>query len=141
MKKCLLFLLLLTTSGLVRTMAQVPAEEQQGDPSVMRPRIERLKITYIGQRLNLTPEESKHFWPVYFQYENELRGAQANLGLDQIAKEEAILNIRKRYLNQFTNLIGRNRATYVFQLEHDFTQMLIKRLNKANPRMGMRRGF
>ena len=141
MKKCLLFLLLLTTAGLTRMMAQVPAEEQQGDPAVMRPRLEKLKITYIGQHLNLSSQESQQFWPAYFQYENELRGAQNNAALDQIAKEEAILNVRKRYQEQFTRVIGRNRATYVFQLEHDFTQMLIRRLNKNNARMGMRRGY
>lgn len=140
MKKCLLFLLLLTTSGLVRTLAQAPAEEQQGDPAVMKPRLEKLKITYIGQHLNLTPQESREFWPVYFQYENELRSVRTNVTLDQIAKEESILNVHKRYQNQFTTLIGRNRANYVFQLEHDFNVMLINRL-RPNPHMGMRRGF
>lgn len=139
MKKCLLFLLLLTTSGLARTMAQAPTEEQQVDP-VAKTRLEKLKITYIGQHLNLNPQESKEFWPVYFQYENELRSTRNNGSLDQLAKEEAIVNVKRRYQNQFTGLIGRNRANYVFQLEHDFNQLLFNRI-RPNPHMGMRRGF
>ena len=34
-------------------------------------KIESLKIAYITKRLQLTPEESQKFWPVYNQYEAE----------------------------------------------------------------------
>ena len=145
MKKCLLSLLLLTVTRLVPLMAQVPPQEEP-DPATRQARvqkIEALKITFISQRLNLSKGESEQFWPLYFQYEKELHGANANNYHDEIIRDEAVLNVRKKYQEQFSAIIGRNRSNYVFQSERDFNQMLLKRLNQPRPgaRMGLRRGF
>ena len=145
MKKCLLSLLLLTAARLVPLMAQVPPQEEP-NPAVNQAklqRVEALKIGFISQRLNLSKGESERFWPLYFQYEKDLHGAFSNPGMDAIARDEAVLNIRKNYQDQFTHILGRNRSNYFFQSERDFNQMLLKRLNRPGPgaRMGMRRGF
>jgi hypothetical protein len=126
-------------------MAQVPPQEEP-DPATRQARVQRieaLKITFISQRLNLNKSESDQFWPIYFQYEKELHGANTNFSNDEITREQAVLNVRKKYQEQFSSVIGRNRSNYVFQSERDFNQMLLKRLNQPRPgvRMGLRRGF
>lgn len=144
MKKCLL-IVCLSALRVIPSLAQVPAQKEP-DPADKQARIQQLqnlKIAYINQQLNLSPEEAKQFWPLYFQYEKDVRGVNTNLALDEIAREEAIVNVRKRYHEQFTQVLGRNRSTYFFQSEHNFNQMLLRRLNHTPPgaHMGMRKGF
>ena len=123
-------------------LAQVPPPQE--DPAVTQAKLERvkaLKMAYINQQLNISKEEEARFWPLYFQYEKEVFGSNHNPALDEITREETILNIRKHYQDQFSMVVGRNRAIYFFQVERDFNQMLIKRL-RPGPRMGpLRRGY
>lgn len=146
MKKCLL-ILCLSALWAIPALAQVPAQqEEKPDPAAKQAKmqqIENLKIAYISQQLNLSPDEAKQFWPIYFQYEKEVKGVNSTAALDEISREEAILNIRKRYHEQFTQVLGRNRSTYFFQSERNFNQMLMKRLYHTPPpgaHAGMRKG-
>jgi hypothetical protein len=59
MKKYLLVLLL--TLG---SLSQIKA--QNGE------KIQTLKIAFITQKLQLTPDEAEKFWPIYNQYDNEM---------------------------------------------------------------------
>jgi hypothetical protein len=43
---------------------QVTAQDQSSD------KIKSIKIAYITERLNLTPQEAEVFWPVYNDFEN-----------------------------------------------------------------------
>jgi hypothetical protein len=145
MKKYLLSLLLITVIRLVPCMAQQPVQEEPNPAraQAQKERVEALKIGFISQRLNLSKSESEQFWPVYYQYQKELRAAAFNPNTDPISRDEAVLNVRKNYQEQFTHMLGRNRSNYFFQSERDFNQMLLKRLNHpgAGARMGLRRGF
>jgi hypothetical protein len=145
MKKYILSLLLITVIRLVPCMAQEPVQEEPNPArqQAQRERVEALKIGFISQRLNLSKSESEQFWPVYYQYQKELRAAVFNPNADPISRDEAVLNVRKNYQEQFTRILGRNRSNYFFQSERDFNQMLLKRLNHpgAGARMGLRRGF
>jgi hypothetical protein len=144
MKKCLL-ILCLSVLRVIPCLAQVPAQEEP-DPAVKQARYDRMVLlewAYVNQQLNLTPEESNKLLPVFLQYKKDLNSVNTNATLDEIAREEAVLNIRKRYQEQFTQLLGRNRSTYFFQTERNFRDLLIRRLNHTPPpnRMGMRKGY
>ena len=39
-------------------------------------KIQSLKIAFITQKLQLTPDEAQKFWPVYNQYDNEIHSLQ-----------------------------------------------------------------
>ena len=139
MKKCFLSILLITVMRLVPSSAQVPPEQAAPvNKQAQIERVEALKMGYISQRLNLTDAEREKFLLSYWQYRKEMRAANSNPGVDEITKDETLLNIRKRYQEQFTAILGRNRANYVFQLEKEFNQMLF---NRVRPRMGMRKNF
>ena len=45
----------------------------QDDEGKRGERIQALKIAFITQKLNLTTDEAQKFWPVYSQYENEIK--------------------------------------------------------------------
>ncbi len=71
------------------------------EPEGRLKRVESVQIAYFTKELSLTPEESTKFWPVYNVYKNEIKTARKANGDDQIAMEEKILNIRKKYKNDF----------------------------------------
>ncbi len=92
-------------------------------------KIQALKIAFITQRLQLTPTEAEKFWPVYSQYENEMKILLVNQkGRDVLETEEKVLNIRKKYKPDFEKILGNERMNSVFNAEQDFRRVLIKRL-------------
>ncbi|MEO9209601.1 MAG: hypothetical protein ABI208_00805 [Ginsengibacter sp.] len=92
-------------------------------------RIQALKIAFITQRLQLTPAEAEKFWPVYREYDNEIKILMVNQkGHDVLETEEKLLNIRKRYKPNFEKILGTDRMNNVFNAEQDFRRVLIKRL-------------
>ena len=47
------------------------AQERKGEGREMRNRIEAQKISYITQKLDLSPEEAQQFWPLYNELEKK----------------------------------------------------------------------
>src|SRR6185437_6622066 len=96
-------------------------------------KIQALKIAFIKQKLQLTPDEAQKFWPVYNQYDNEIH----NIELDKsdpnvIDKEEKLLNVRKKYLTSFEKILGPDKTNRLFNAERDFRGILIRRLQNRN---------
>lgn len=134
MKKLLLILLLIAS---VPCVAQV-TQQSETDEALQKANIQQireLKVVFISQRLNLSPAEKAAFWPMYDQYQADLISARRDNKTDEIAREEAVLAVKKRYQYQFNNILGRNRTRYFFESEKDFTQMLLTRLhpNRVGP--------
>ncbi|MEO6329528.1 MAG: hypothetical protein ABIO55_11370 [Ginsengibacter sp.] len=94
-------------------------------------KIQALKIAFITQKLELTSEEAQKFWPVYGQYENELRAVLGD-NSDVIDNEERILNIRKKYRPEFSKILGQSRMNKLFASEKEFRGILIQRLKNRN---------
>ncbi|CAN5810373.1 hypothetical protein BH11BAC3_BH11BAC3_38700 [soil metagenome] len=87
--------------------------------------IEALKVAFISRELELTPEEAQKFWPVYNQYSNELRGVVQD-DQDVIDRDEKVLNLRKKYRDDFTKVLGPQRMNRLYNAEGRFRQILIK---------------
>ncbi|MEO6230011.1 MAG: hypothetical protein ABJB11_02065 [Ferruginibacter sp.] len=87
--------------------------------------IEALKVAFISRELDLTPEEAQKFWPVYNQYSNELKGVVQD-DQDVIDRDEKVLNLRKKYRDQFTKVLGPQRMNRLYNAEGRFRQILIK---------------
>ena len=70
---------------------------QDGDKTRAE-KIEALKIAFITQKLQLTTDEAQKFWPVYNQYENEIRSLQlGNRNGPALENEEKLLNVCNKY--------------------------------------------
>jgi hypothetical protein len=123
MKKYLLFLIAVFGSFSF-VMAQ-NANSQRTE------KIKALKIAFITQKLQLTSAEAEKFWPVYNQYDNEIRQVRTdNKGGDVLENEQKLLDIRKKYKPDFEKILGPQRLNDLYNAERDFRNLLIRRLKE-----------
>jgi hypothetical protein len=118
-------------------------------------KIEAQKVAFITQKLNLTPDESQKFWPVYNEFEAqketlakshrqavkgfkniELNDAQADsLITADIEFDQSMLDLRKAYISKFKSVLPAAKVARLPEAERDFRAMLLKLIKeqkKAN---------
>ena len=103
----------------------VCAVAQNENAGQKRQDIEALKVAFISRELELTPEEAQKFWPIYNEYSKEMKTIVAD-DQDVLDRDEKVLNLRKRYRDQFTKVIGEPRMNRLYNAEGKFRQLLIK---------------
>ena len=94
-------------------------------------RLEAYKIAYLTNKLSLTPQEAQRFWPIYNQYENELRAVRIESrqgGKDELEREEKVLNIRKKYNTEFAKVISPEKVNTLFRSEKEFNALVQKEM-------------
>lgn len=111
-------------------------------------RIQDAKVAIITNRLNLTPEQSTGFWPVYNEYSQkrrEIHRAQRKIINDKKAEgqtDDQVLNnlkevqelrqkeldLEKEYQNRFLKVITGSQVIELYKAERTFNDMLIQRL-------------
>lgn len=93
-------------------------------------RLEALKVAYLTKQLNLTPEDAQKFWPVYNKYNEEMRQMKVpGQKMDELDREEKIMNIRKKYKNDFTKaLTDPERVNRFYKADREFGMMLQKEM-------------
>lgn len=124
MKKYLLFLLVFFGTFSVAFAQNSNARNEK---------IKALKIAFITQKLHLTATEAEKFWPVYNQYENEIRQLRAdNRGGDVLENEQKLLDIRKKYKPAFEKILGPSRLNDLYNSEREFRNVLIQRLKEQS---------
>ena len=141
MKKYLLiFTLLLGNFSLVKAQ-----DNQPGDETKQQEKIQALYVAYITQQLALTPDEAQKFWPVHTQFTNELKSV--NKDLPELPKQQAYLDIKKKYQDNFNRILGTNRCERFFRMDGEFKRKLLDRIKKQrndqlrqNQRPKLRRG-
>ncbi|MHA4738291.1 hypothetical protein [Dyadobacter sp. MSC1_007] len=140
------FALLLLIFGAVTTAnAQRRSEEEIK-------KIQDAKVAIITNRLNLTPEQSTGFWPMYNEYSQkrrEIHRAQRKIINDKKAEgqaDEQVLNnlkevqelrqkeldLEKDYQNKFLRVITASQVIELYKAERTFNDMLIQRLKQKN---------
>jgi hypothetical protein len=107
-------------------------------------RVEQVKEKYISQRLNLTPEESTKFWPIYRRYQLEIAAVRIKKrlnnssaqpdGAQQIQNElnfeGELVEIRKRYTSEFLQFLPAAKISELFKAEREFQDELIRQLRE-----------
>ncbi len=122
MKKKLTLILVVLINNYYFCFSQPPQNVKRADS---------LQVEYITKEVGLTSEESDKLWPVYNNYKNEIKGIRKDNQDDQIELEEKILNIRKKYKDDFKTILGTyERVNKLFVAEKNFTEMLRKELIK-----------
>lgn len=126
MKKLLLIVSLFLTLG-----SAVIAQSGDDDKKNPGGRVEALKIAYLTQKLNLSPDEAQKFWPIYNKYAAEIRKVRIDGRVNketEIEIEEKILAIRKKYNSEFTKALTPEKVNAFFKAEKDFGTVLQKEL-------------
>ncbi len=114
-------------------------------PRMEMERLESAKIGFLTQKLDLSPREAEKFWPVYNQYQKELRAlakermaerkadqqesADERLN-EQMEMESRMLEIRKKYTREFSKVISSEKVLHLYEAEKEFRRELIKRLQE-----------
>lgn len=121
-------------------------EAQDGDAGKRAEKIQALKIAFITQKLQLTSSEAQSFWPVYGEYEKDVKTLYGERKTnDVIENEEQLLNIRKKYRPRFEKVLGKPRMNKLFTTEKEFRGVLLQQLknkssNSANEKGAQLRG-
>ena len=94
-------------------------------------KIQAMEMAFITKELNLSPDEAQKFWPVFNQYRNELKGmaGERKVG-DQLEKQQKMLDIRKKYREDFTKVMSHERANKVFGAEEEFKSLVRREFQK-----------
>lgn len=92
-------------------------------------KVEDIKVTYMNKELNLTPDEAQKFWPVYNNYFSEIKQARKDHLNDEVAFEERVVQIRKKYKGDFQKILNSDsRANKVFVSEKNLRDLFKKEL-------------
>ena len=146
-------LLLLLFASLAFTTLHAQDDDAEY-PAIAADRLEQIKAqksAFITQRLSLTTEEARTFWPIYDRYDAEMEAARKELRSDRKdrktsetlteaeaskAIDENLLNrqkqldIRKRYVAEFKKSIGAVKTLDLEAAERDFNRELLKRIRQ-----------
>ena len=112
------------------TMAPALAQEGNDKPDKQDGgKLKAYQIAYFTNRLKLTPDEAQRFWPIFNQYESEIRTNRIqNRQATEIEREEKEIVIRKKYFEQFTNVLNKERADRVFKCDKEFRDVVRREL-------------
>jgi hypothetical protein len=134
-------------------MIQVAAAQEMNREK--KERFESMKIGFITQRLDLTPEEAKVFWPVYNKYSDELEQLRKNRvknllnardnfenmsdadlekAVDnEIAFRSSEVDIMKKYHPQFKKILPVRKVAKLYKAEEEFKRKLVEMLRERKP--------
>ena len=150
MKKIFLLTFLFFTTTII-AQERRPAKE----------RVDAMKIGFLTERLNLTSEEAKIFWPVYNMYSDELEKLRksrrenvinAKENLDELSDAELEKNvdneiifrqneleILKKYHPQFKKILPIKKVAKLYKSEDDFKRRLLEMIQgrKEDRRQGL----
>jgi len=93
-------------------------------------KIQALYIAYITQQLNLNESEAQKFWPVHTQFDTEIKAVNVKKSTE-LEREEASLNVKKKYQDKFSKIIGADRTDDFYRKDMEFRRKMVDQLKKA----------
>lgn len=129
--------------------AQIPDEA----PSE---RIESLKIAFLAEKLELTPEESQAFWPLYNERQTKMKTLRPERArkhevknmtdaeaeafmLKNFEMEEQRIALKREYFQKMKSVIPVRKIARIQQAERQFKKRLLDRVKRR--RRGMNQRF
>lgn len=110
-------------------------------------KIQDAKIAIITNRINLTPEQSKDFWPIYNEFSGKKRdmnrsmrqlignkgeGASDDQAMNNLKEVQDLkqkqLELEKEYQARFLTVISAKQLVELYKAERTFNDMLLQRL-------------
>lgn len=119
-------------------------------------KIRAAKVGLITNRLNLTEEQAKTFWIVYDEFDKKRAEIRKNVRQmtaesrnittsddkiladikEVLSLKQKEVDLEKEYLSKFLKTINVRQLSELFKTEQLFNQMLVKKLNRAEGKMG-----
>jgi hypothetical protein len=92
-------------------------------------KIKALYIAYMTEQLNLNENEAQKFWPLHRDYSDEMRSNRKESG-SELEREEASLNVKKKYNDRFAKIIGKERTENFYKKDREFREKLVKKIKE-----------
>lgn len=127
--------ILLLFAFFISSISIVFAQEDEPNPEKREQKMQALYVAYMTQQLNLNEEEAQKFWPLHKQFDSELKSV--DLGKPELERQQAALNIKKKYQERFSKIIGNNRTDDFFRKDMEFRKKLVERLRKIRQQNNM----
>ncbi len=111
-------------------------------------KMEAFKIAFFTERLQLTPDESKAFWPLFNQFENERDDLKDKFDLEDkkleflsdkeveaaimqhIEMEEQLVKLRRDYVRRFMEVLPVRKVALLQRIDRDFKVALLEEIKK-----------
>ena len=105
-------------------------------------KVESIKVAYLAEKLNLDSKTAERFWPIYNQYDDEMKqviqeSKRSNDNRDPeeiLDREQKAIDIKRKYSVLFLKVISNEQLSQLYQSEKEFHRMLIKRMNRMENR-------
>ncbi|UBM59368.1 hypothetical protein LAG90_01685 [Marinilongibacter aquaticus] len=116
-------------------------------------KLHTIKLGMITERLDLSEEQAKDFWPIYNKYENERKSIRSKIhqfymeerakGTDraEIAKQDKIFDLKqeelalpKKYRPEFLKVISPQQFSDWLLVEKEFKELILKELRSRRSR-------
>ena len=155
-KAIILIALTIVMIGTAPLMAQNrPEREMRPDERAERfAQMKSMKIAFITEHLELTPEEAEKFWPIYNEYEKkrdetakeifehfnpdkekplELSDENAdNMIRQRFAEEQKLLDLKKEYYAKYKEVLTASRILKLYEVENRFKRHLLERVREGS---------
>lgn len=139
--KTMLLMLALLTSGVVT------AQDKKGDREAKKEELEAQKVAFITNKLDLTSEESKAFWPVYDEKEKEIKEVRKKIrekvkegkDMDDMTDEEVKkmmeevialkkeeIEIEEKYNKKFQEVLPVKKVAKLYGAERKFNEEVLR---------------
>lgn len=93
--------------------------------------LQGLKIAYMTRQLKLSSEEAEKFWPVYYNYTDDMNDARKEMKDDVIGLDEKLLALKKKYWIEFKKVLGTDeRVNKGFLAEREFGNFIRTEMEK-----------
>ncbi|MBK7408544.1 MAG: hypothetical protein IPL49_02705 [Saprospirales bacterium] len=114
-----------------------------GQPRAMDDRIEALRIAFFTEKLQLTPEESQSFWPLYNEYQDKEKAIRKSYKNDKSLElmsdaeaeklietsfemEEKTLQLKKEYYGKMRGVLPVRKIALLSRIDRQFKERLLE---------------
>ncbi|RWY47940.1 hypothetical protein [Mucilaginibacter gilvus] len=119
---------------------------QPGNNKGVGQKIEAARNKFLSQQLDLTDDEADKFWPLYHQYQEELKAVRILKRLNsksasgsaekELYYDNQMLTTKRRYLDEFLKIIPSSKISILYKSERAFNDEVIKQLSERSIRAG-----
>lgn len=133
---------------LIATIGLLAFTFSHAQPGRMQEKIEAFKIAFFTEKLQLTPDESKDFWPLFNEFENEREALKDRFGLEDrrielmsdqevetfltkhIEMEEQMVKLRRDYIQRFKQVLPIRKVAMLQRVDTEFKRALLEEIKK-----------
>ena len=141
--------------GMLLLISMISYSQKSERKEKMDEKLQSQKIAYITSELELSPEESQVFWPIYNEHETEINKlkegmkrvkpssemteeAAAELVSQSLEFEEKALQLKKSYLNKMAEVLPMTKIAKLQMLEREFKRKMLRKIrDRYNDKKGL----